>query len=417
MEGDGKRPTSAKIGGVNGGVNMGKLSAVAIKYAPPGRLHDGDGLFLDRTATGGRWTYRYRWLGRRRDMGLGSYPSVSLSDARKSRDAWRAVLNDDKDPIEVRTEQRAEQKARRDQQDPTFREMTETAFASLQPTLRGGGKNGRWLSPIEKHVLPKIGSRRASDLSADDFETVLRPIWHDKQPTAKKVVNRCRIILRKAKLKRKPVDPDIVDQAVEALGEVIHTETPIPATPWQDIPALYQRLPDTVGGQCLRFMILTVVRLNGCAGAHANEFDGNVWTVPADRVKGREAKAEAFRLPLSFAAIDLIAAQAEFFTDHLFPGNTGRPITSRALEKCLNELGEAGRPHGFRTSFRTWVQDTSQDPGAWEVAETALGHKIGGRVERSYARSDMLDRRAPLMEAWARFVTGQETANVVPFTR
>ena len=205
------------------------------------------------------------------------------------------------------------------------------------------------------------------------------------------------------------VDPVIVDQAIRMSGAVQHVATPIAATPWQDVPALYERLPATSAGQCCRFLLLTLVRVHAGAGLRLGEvdLDAGVWTVPSDRVKGSENGATNFRVPLSGAAMALIADQRNFFDDVLFPGPRGQPIKDFALKLCLDRLGETGRPHGFRTSFRTWVQDT--DSCSWEVSETVLGHQIGGRVERSYARSDMLDRRRIVMEAWARFVTGRET--------
>jgi integrase len=133
--------------------------------------------------------------------------------------------------------------------------------------------------------------------------------------------------------------------------------------------------------------------------------------VPADRVKGMRNLVEPFRVPLSSEAISVAAKQAEIHSSLMFTGPRGNPVTSRGLEKHLDGIEEAGRPHGFRTSFRTWAQDT--EICTYEVAETILDHRIHSKVARSYARSDLLDRRQPVMDAWARFVTGQATAKVV----
>jgi integrase len=144
-----------------------------------------------------------------------------------------------------------------------------------------------------------------------------------------------------------------------------------------------------------------------------SEIDGHIWTVPADRVKGTEGRVQPFRVPLSAEAQEVARIAAEVSPDILFPSPSGATfITDQALNKKLRKMHVAATVHGFRTSFRSWVQDT--DACAWEVAETILGHQVGGRVERSYARSDLLERRAPVMEAWARFVTGAESADVVP---
>ncbi len=375
-------------------------------------MQDGDGLFLDRTAKGGRWTFRYQFMGKRRDMGLGSYPAISLSQARQIRDKWRNVINEGNDPVDVRKTEQEAIKAERDKLDPTFQEMTETVLESIKARLRGEGTRGRWLSPFTVHLWPAIGSKRISTLAAHDFRDALKPIWHTKHPTAEKAFQRARLVLREAQLMGYDVNPIIVDQAVRMLGHVNHVVTPTPSTPWAEIPALYERLPETNAGQCLRFMILTLVRLDGCTGITLDEVDEDeaVWTVPADRVKGVEGKVTDFRVPLSRAAMALIADQARFHDGTLFAGLRGGAITDRALEVCLDKLKEKGRPHGFRSSFRTWVQDV--DACSWEVSETVLGHKIGNKVERSYARSDLLERRRTVMEAWADHVTGTNVATV-----
>ncbi len=338
-------------------------------------------------------------------MGLGSYPTISLSEARKERDHWKAVLAGGNDPIDVRKAAIEAEKTERERVDPTFKELVEIVLEAKKARLRGGGTRGRWMSPFATHMFPKIGSKPASTLTAQDFADSLRPIWKSKYPTAEKAAQRSRLVLREGQLMGFPVDPIVVDQATRMLGEVLHISTPIPATRWQDIPDLFSALPETNAGQCLRLMILSLVRLDGCSGAKLPEFEDGIWTVPADRVKGTEGKVSDFRVPTSRAIEALIADQAQFFDDILFPGTNGTPITSRALEKCLDEMREEGRPHGFRTSFRTWVQDT--DACGFEVAEAILNHKVGGKVERSYARSDILERRRPVMEAWARHVTNK----------
>jgi hypothetical protein len=147
-----------------------------------------------------------------------------------------------------------------------------------------------------------------------------------------------------------------------------------------------------------------------------NEYPCNaVWTVPADRVKGSQSRAADFRVPLSDAALRIMDACAETHDRYLFPAERGSGgISDVALHKTLNRIGETGRPHGFRTSFRTWVQET--EVCSFDVAETVLGHMVSGKVERAYARSDLLDQRQVVMEKWAAHVTGQKSV-VVPLRR
>jgi len=161
---------------------------------------------------------------------------------------------------------------------------------------------------------------------------------------------------------------------------------------------------------CLRLLILTAVRSDSARGARFSEIDGDIWTVPKERIKGLKRKVDDFRVPLSAAALGIIEQARQVSRDPvdglLFasPNNEHKPISQNALLNVLNDMGEAGRPHGFRSSFRDWVQDT--DACSYEVAETVLGHIVGGKVERSYARSDLLDRRRVVMDAWAEHVTG-----------
>lgn len=230
-------------------------------------------------------------------------------------------------------------------------------------------------------------------------------------PTAEKAWQRTRIVLTELKLMGYPAEPIIADAAARILGEVIHQVKPTPSTPWQDMPDLFAKLGDRPVDLALKFLMLTVVRGDAGRGARMSEIEGDVWTVPADRIKGSEGKVRDFRVPLSAAAQAVVAEAARFGDDLLFKGYTNGPVTLAALEKRLTTLKEARRPHGFRTSFRTWVQDT--DACGWDVAEVCLGHTIGGKTERSYARSDLLDRRRIALEAWAAHLTGAKADNVV----
>jgi integrase len=392
------------------------LINVTIKNAAPGRHSDGRGLILIKaSATSGRWIYRYQFDKRRRDMGLGPWPDLSLAQARAARDTWTAEIRAGRDPIAAREAQREAEKADRDRHDPTFAEMVTTVFEARKASLRGDGERGRWRSPLDTHMIPRIGNLRMSTLHQTDIKDALAPIWRAKHPTARKAIERTRIVFRKARAMGVSCDPFVVEAAEEMLGIVRHETSHITATPWQEIPGLYQRLrPELSSHLCLRWMILTLVRSDGCRGACLSEIEGDVWTVPAERVKGVQGRVSAYRVPLSPEAMRIVAAAREAGDDLLFPGRRGQPLSSTAVEKAMNQIGEAGRPHGFRSSFRAWVQDT--DAAGFEVAEAILGHKVGSKVERSYARSDLLDRRRPVMDAWARYVTGAQN-NVIALAR
>jgi integrase len=391
-----------------------RLTAIKIKNAGDGKLFDGGGLILVKTGGSGKWVFRFSHLGKRREMGLGAWPVVSLADARALRDRWARVLAAGDDPISIRDAETAEAIAERDREDPTFAELVDLVFEARRDNLRGGGARGRWRSPLDLYMIPALGRKPGSKLTQRDIADALRPIWRKKYPTAVKAIQRTKIVLRSAKRMGFPVDPEIVDSAQEILGVVNHVVQHTPHVAWQDIPDLYAALPDTSGGWCNRWCILTAVRLFPARGAMVSEIEGDVWTVPAQRMKGMVGQVSDFRVPLSDPAMEIVERAREFEQDFLFPGaRDGKPITDAAVEKCLREIGAAGTPHGFRTSFRTWAQATAV---SFDVAEMALSHIIGNKVVRSYARDDLLDQRRVVMQSWARFVTGQE-ANVISLRR
>lgn len=382
------------------------LSAIGAKKAGAGRHGDGGGLELHKSSVdAGKWLWRYSFAGKRRQMGLGTYPDTSLADARREREKWAAVLARGQDPISERKAAMIAAREAMERDDPPLGDLAEIVLESIKAKLRGDGKRGRWMSPLAKHVMPRIGRKPVSTIRHVDIRDAIAPIWRTKHPTAQKAIQRLHIIFRQGKLMGYDVDPFVIESAKYMLGEVMHTPEPITATPWQEIPDLYSRLEDHGAvAACLRFMILTLVRGTGCRQARFDEFDGDIWTVPADRMKGRVGRVSDFRVPLSPEAVELVETRRSFGGEWLFSARVGKPITDVSLEKRLNDMGEAGRPHGFRTSFRTWVQDS--DACSFDVAETILAHTIGGKVERSYARSDLLERRRPVMQAWADYVTG-----------
>ncbi len=345
-------------------------------------------------------------------MGLGNWPTVSLSEARKTRDQWASILASGQDPIETRRQQQAEEVAQRDQDDSTFSELVDLVFEAREDSLRGQGTRGRWRSPLDLYAIPGFGKKAGSKVSKWDVVECLRPIWRDKYPTAKKTIERIRIVLRSAKLMGFPTDPDLVNAAQEMLGVVKHVAQPMRSVPWQKIPELYGKLGDTTAGRCNQWIILTLIRMDAAKRASVEEIEGNIWTIPSEHIKGQEGKVSDFRVPLPAQAIQFVQDAKELKHSYLFPGlNPKKPITDAAVEKCLREMKAGGTPHGFRASFRTWVQETQAC--SWEVSETILGHTIGGKTERAYARSDLLDLRLAAMQKWADFVTGTESI-VVP---
>jgi integrase len=393
-----------------------RLTAIQIKNASDGKIEDGGGLRLVKKGESAKWVFRYSHLGRRREMGLGNMPTTNIATARKIRDKWESELAAGRDPITVRDAERRDEIAQRDRDNPTLEEFTMQVFEGRKAQLKGDGTAGRWLSPLSLYVFPKLGRKRISEIHQSDVHAAIKPIWQTMHPTAIKAMRRTKMVFEAAKLAGFDADPFTIDAALHMLGAVEHKTMHLAATDWQELPALYKRLSEHGStGRCVQWHILTLVRSGAGRPARYDEINGDIWTVPASRVKGKRGKTQDFRVPLCTEALRLINTPTIVQSDNLWPGKRSANLSDRILSNLLRKMGEAGTVHGFRTSFRTWVQDT--DACSFEVAETALGHSIGNTVERAYARSDLLDRRRLVAEAWGRFVTGHDMADTLPFPK
>lgn len=409
-----------------------RLSAVQVRQAPAGKYADGGGLWLvksDRDT--GKWVLRVVVHGRRREMGLGSIADVGLKEAREAADKWRAVVRAGGDPIKERERQRRE----KERNLHLLVDVANDAFEARKAELKGDGKAGRWFTPMELHVLPKLGKVPVADIDQIDIRDTLAPIWHTKGETARKAMNRLNIVMRHAAALGLDVDLQAVEKAKALLGKSRHKARNIPAMPWADVPAFYASLSDgTITHLALRLLILTGVRSGPLRHLHTDHLAGDVWTIPAALMKSTVSAAADFRVPLSAEALAVIdEAKRHARGGWLFPRVGGgrrqkegsqierAPVISdMTLSNFMKDAGMDARPHGFRSSLRDWLAECTDAPH--EVAETVLGHKVGGAVERAYRRTDFLEQRRALMQRWADHVTGRKAAdaggnNVVPLAK
>ena len=393
---------------------LNKLTNAELKGKAPGKYSDGGGLWFHMRRDGGaQWALRYTIFGRRHEMGLGSYPDVSLKAVRQEAEKWRAVVRDGKDAIKERQRQRRE--AERNMH--ILSDVALDAFKSRKAELKGDGKAGRWFSPLELHVLPKLGKMPVSQIDQRDIRDTLAPIWHDKADTARKAMNRLSICMRHAAALGLDVDLQATDKAKALLGKQRHTAKNIPALHWQDVPAFYQSLDGgSVTELALRLLILTAVRSFPLRNLHLDQIEGDIWTIPAEAMKGRRGATNDFRVPLSQEAQAVISEATPMARGgFLFPGVRKGVISDMTMSKFMERRGMAERPHGFRSSFRDWVAEATNTPH--DVAETALGHVVGGAVERSYRRTDFLEQRSSLAARWARLLADcRRDTNVVGLT-
>lgn len=337
-------------------------------------------------------------------MGLGAYPFVTLAQARDKAKAGRALVELGKDPIKDRERKRREEA----RQLHLLQDVALDAFESRKAELKGDGKAGRWFSPLEIHVLPKLGKVPVSELDQRDIRDTLAPIWHCKADTARKAMNRLNICMRHAAALGLEVDLQATHKARALLGKQRHKVQPIPALQWQDVPAFYQSLDEgSTTHLALRLLILTAVRSKAVRFLHLNQIEGEVWTVPAENMKGRRDATTDFRVPLSSEALAVIEQAKAFARDgFLFPGTRKGVISDMTMSNLMKRRGMQARPHGFRSSFRDWVAEATSTPH--DVAETALGHTVGGAVERAYRRTDYLEARRDVMELWSNLLTRRQ---------
>lgn len=389
-----------------------KLTAKGVAALGPGKHSDGDGLMVFKREDGGaQWVLRLTVHGRRREMGLGAYPEVSLSEARKNADAARAKVREGVDPIKDREAQRREAKRNLH----LFKDIVQDAFESRKSQLKGDGVAGRWLSPLELHVLPKLGKIPVTELNQIDIRDTLAPIWHTKADTARKALNRIGISLTHAAALGLNVDLQATDKARALLGRSRHKTTHIPAMPWAEVPDFYESLNDgTMGSLALRLLILTGVRSNPIRNIRLEQISGDIWTIPGELMKGRKDASPDFRVPLSLEALAVIEQAKAYARDgYLFAGSGKKLsiISDATMSALMKRRDLDAKPHGFRTSIRMWLDERTDAPH--QVAEAVLAHFTNVESVKAYLRTDYLEQRRPLMNRWAQFVTGKSSGEIV----
>ena len=376
------------------------LSATFVRtIAKPGRYGDGRGGFglslLVKPMANGRtsktWAQRIRIDGRESNIGLGAYPVVTLAEARKVALANRRMIAKGRDPRTGETDRM-----------PTFSEAAEEVIRlNAKGYKKGSRVPEQWRQSLRDYVYPKIGDKLVGGITTADVLTVLSPVWSTKHETAKKVRRRVGKVMAWAAAKGYRTDnpADNVDAALpKANGNGHKHHAAVPHAQVAAALAKVRAHGSGVRGLALEFLVLTACRVGEVAGARWTEIDGGVWTVPAARVKTNRAH----RVPLSAAALAVLEAAKALAGDSalIFPGATGKPIPRQAFGRTMKAAGVAGTPHGFRSSFRDWCAETGV---AREVAERALAHVVRNATEAAYNRTDLLERRRQVMEAWGSY--------------
>lgn len=397
----------------------------ALRRGEPGRWRDDDGLYLVVTGKGsGHWERRYSLNHQGHWMGLGGAKAFSLTEARARNRRISQLLADGIDPLAEKRAKRAAMKAA-DAKAMTFAEAARMYLAQHEKKWRSAIYAQQWVSSLAAYVMPILGPIDVAAIDTPMVLRVLEPIWSEKTETANRVRGRIESVLGWATVRgyRTGDNParwrHHLDKVLPGRREIAKVEH-YKALPYADVPALMAELVARRGiaSLALAFTVLTAARSGEVLGARWDEIDlaAATWTIPAVRMKsGKE-----HRVPLAPAAIELLRGlYREDGNDFLFIGShAGGRLSAMAMTRVLRRAGSDITPHGFRSSFRVWCAEQTNSPR--EVCEAALAHTIADKVEATYKRTTLFDKRRKLMEAWARFCTTParaEGADVIAMRR
>ena len=394
-----------------------RLTAVKVaRETKPGLYADGGGLYLRITAgnkAGKRWVFLYRRPsdGKRCEIGLGGFIAVPLARAREKAAAARASLADGKDPLAFREAA---------QRMPTFGELADQHIAAMEGSWRNPKHRAQWKMTLREYVKP-LRDMPVNEITTAHVLEVLRPIWQTIPETASRVRGRIENVLDAAKVQgfRDGQNPAAWRGHLKLILPPRQklTRGHFAAMAIDDVPEFLARLRTrpAVAARCLEFAILMAARSGEALGARWDEIDleAKVWTIPAARMKS----ARPHTAPLSARTLAILAEVAPLRDggSYVFPGQRpDRPLSDMALLMLLRRMGyQAGliTNHGFRSTFRDWCGNRTNFPR--ELAEHAMSHQIGDKAEQAYRRDDALERRRPMMEAWAAFCEPHPVENVV----
>jgi integrase len=391
---------------------INQLTALGVlKIRKPGYHADGGGLYLQVSQSGAKsWVFRYSLRGRAREMGLGSLSKVSLAEARDERDKCNRLLRDYIDPIEDRKRRRNEA-ALADTKSITFAQAAAAYIATHRAGLKSAKHAKQWATTIATYAEPRLGKLNVADVDTGLVSQVLEPIWTTKTETAGRVRGRIESILDWARVKgyRTGENParwrGNLDKLLPKQSKVRKVKHHA-AMPYDALPAFMAELRQKNGSSArtLEFCILCAARTHEALLARPSEIADGVWTVPGERMKG----GQTHRVPLSKRASEIASGGSG---SYLFPSHhPDKPLSHMTMLMLLKCMGHDDvTVHGFRSTFKDWARDRTRFDNY--VVEAALAHISGDKVERAYARSDVMEKRRELMNAWATFCASKPAAS------
>lgn len=392
-----------------------ELSAIEVKGLTATGLHFVGvvpGLALQVLASGSRtWILRITVAGKRRDMGLGGYPAVTLAKARENAREARDKVRKGADPIEDAKAARSALAAARAAA-LTFEQCAQKYIEANKTGWKNVKHAGQWASTLEQYAFPVVGHLLVRDVALSHVLSILEPIWTTKTETASRLRGRIESVLdwatvRKYRTGENPARwKGHLDKLLPKPGNVATVEHHA-AIPVADVGVFMEKLraQSSTGARALEFAILTAARSGEVRGAQWTEIDTikKVWTIPAERMKaGKE-----HRVPLSADALALLGTLPRMAgTELVFPAPRGGVLSDMTLSAVLRRMKVHAVPHGFRSTFRDWAGERTAHPR--EVIEHALAHLLKDKAEAAYQRGDLFEKRRRLMNDWAAFLNRPE---------
>ena len=378
------------------------------------------GLYLYPSSKKGHGKWKLRFVspetGKRRDMGLGAYPAVSIAQARDAGIEARKAIANGIDPLAETARVAANQAAQAATKKYTFEVATREVYETLKPSWENPKHAAQWITTLQTYVFPMIGAVPVEALQPKDFARVLQPIWLGKVETAGRVKQRCHAVMKwcwgRELVTRNVVD--MVDTLLPKQPSKAVTVAHQPAVPWREVPDFVTgvlRKSSDVTRDTIEFVLLTAARSGEARHMVWEEVDLDraIWTLSAKRMKMRQSH----RVPLSAAAVAVLERRKALakHTSLVFPSPRGNVLTDMAMTSLMRKNNVASDTpertatiHGFRSSFRDWASEQGYPS---DLAERALAHKIKNQGEAAYHRTDLLEERRPMMEAWGEHVCSQ----------
>ena len=406
----------AKIKG-NGRHAVGGVNGLHLRIVNDSRA------WVLRVVVGQRFDENGKQQLHRRDIGLGSYPEVSLAEARAKAHEMKAQIRNGNDPIQQKQDQLQALRTQK-LRNRTFRECAQIVIANKSRELKNQKHIAQWSTTLETYIYPTLGDISIGTITKVDIAEVLRPIWIEKNETAKRIRGRIETIFDYAKAMEyfEGDNPAEWKGNLEPiLGNLKQESRPHPSLPYDQVSTFIQHLrqKDGISPKALEFAILTACRSGEIFGAIWQEidFENKVWTIPKERMKAEKEH----RVPLSEPAIELLKSIQTHTRSqsYIFPApRTGSMLSDMSLTALIKRMHEQKlkenglgyidpkqnrviTTHGFRSTFRDWSADKTDYPR--EVCEHVLAHKLPDEVEAAYLRGAYLEKRKSLMADWAEF--------------